>query len=344
MSNKLSFSNAIDLPEELVPLLVHKTWACEYASIKRDGTPVTSPVITFPGEDGCTIDVNTGLTYPWKADRARNNPRVCLLYSEPDGTTVEKPPVVLVYGGATVHDADLQGNTDRYVHAVNTRVSMFSQMFRLMPSFMLQGMAGYLARIWIAITPIKILWWPGGDMDVSPKQWRAPDDIQIRPSDPPPEPLTNNHNPIIPSPNGWRKNLEHALDNLGTPILTVVDEEGYPVPFRVRNSSLHREGVDLELLSAMPTKVKGRSCLTFHTIQLKNGEAVSNENLSFIGDVSGDKVKAIFKIERQLTSASFKSGPKGWVLLSRVFRNGGRRLEVEASRRGQPVPVIRLIG
>lgn len=343
MEDELTFSNAIGLPDELIPLLVHKTWAVEYASIKRDGTPVTSPVIPFPGEGGCTIDVNTGLTYPWKAERARQNPRVCLLYSEPDGTSVENPPVVLVYGQATVHDADLQKNTDRYVQMITTRISMFSRMFKLMPKFMLRGMTGYVARIWIAITPIKVIWWPERDMEKIPQQWRSPDGILIPPSDPPPRPLTNIHNPIVPPPIDWRKNLAHALDSLGTPILTVVDEEGYPLPFRVRSCSMQKEGVRLELLPAMPTKAKGRGCLTFHTAQMKNGEMVSNENVSFIGDVSGNKVEAFFKIERQLRSASFKSGPKGWILLGRVLRNGGKRLDVESSRRGQPVPVVRLL-
>jgi hypothetical protein len=342
MNNKLTFSNAIGLPEELVPLLVHKTWACEYASIKRDGTPVTSPVIPFPGEGGCTIDVNTGLTYPWKAERARNNPKVCLLYSEPHAITVEKPPVVLVYGQATVNDADLQGSTDRYVQMIMARSKMFSQMFRLMPAFMLRAMGGYLARIWIAITPIKVIWWLEGNMEVTPKQWRAPDNVQIPPSDPPPGPLTDHHNAMIPSPMDWRENLAHAVNNLGTPILTVVDGEGYPVPFRVRNSSLHREGVNLEIQPNMPTIAKGRGCLTFHTAQLKNGDMASNENMSFIGDVSADKAKAFFKVDRELTSASFKPGLKGMLLLVRVTRNGGKRLQAEASRRGQPVPVVRL--
>ena len=77
---------------------------------------------------------------------------------------------------------------------------------------------------------------------------------------------------------------------------------------------------------------------------MKNGEMASNENMSFIGAVSGDKGKALFKVERQLTSASFKPGLKGMILLVRVIRNGGKRLEAEASRRNQPVPVVRLQG
>lgn len=331
------FSNAIGLPEELVPILVDNL-VCEYASLKKDGTPITSPLIPGPGEDGRTIDINTGLTYPWKAERARNNPRVCLLYSEPQGSAVERPPVVLVYGHASVYDSDLQANTIRYA-----RVALAaSKMFRQIPPFAFRWMTGYLARIWIAVTPLKVLWWPEGDMEVAPQRWRAQDGTQAPPSDPKPKPLLTPHKPLSAPPTDWRKDMTYSFDRLGTPILTVIDEEGYPVPFRVRGGSLQAGNVHLDLLSAMPTKAKGRACLTFHTIQVQNGEMFSNENLSFIGDVSGDRAEALFKVERQLTSVSFKRGLKGMLSLGMIMLSMRTRLQVEAARRGQPVPTVRL--
>jgi hypothetical protein len=72
MNDQETFQNALGLPEELVPQLIGN-WTLEYASLKRDGTPITVPLIPFPGEDGRTIDVNTGLAYPTKAERARNS-------------------------------------------------------------------------------------------------------------------------------------------------------------------------------------------------------------------------------------------------------------------------------
>ena len=85
MESILSFSNTLGLPEELIPILMD-SWACEYASLKKNGTPITYPLISFPGDDGRTIEVATGLAYPSKAERARNNPKVCLLYSDPIAT------------------------------------------------------------------------------------------------------------------------------------------------------------------------------------------------------------------------------------------------------------------
>jgi hypothetical protein len=295
-------------------------------------------MITYPGEDGRTIDVNTGLAYPTKAERARNNPRVCLLYSEPNGTTVEKPPVVLIYGQASVYDSDLQANTDRVVQGYLARMRILSKI----PPFMLRFMTAYLARIWIAVTPLKVLWWSEGDMSKTPQQWHASQGTEAPPSDPKPELLGNPHKRLNLPQKEWQEDIAYALDQLGTPVLTVVDGEGYPVPFRARSGSLRSNGVHLDLLSAMPTEAKGRACLTFHTIQVKNGEMVSNENLSFLGEVSGDVDSVLFKIERPLPGVSLKVNPTGILNLVQIMLGFRKRLEVEAGRRGQPVPVVRL--
>jgi hypothetical protein len=100
-------AKAIGLPEDRVPHLVDSTWAHEFASRKRGGRPITTSLTPFSGDDGRTIDVNTGLAHPWKTERARNNLQVCLLYSEPKGSLIENPPVILVYGHTPVYDSDL---------------------------------------------------------------------------------------------------------------------------------------------------------------------------------------------------------------------------------------------
>lgn len=336
---KKSFNNTIGLPEELVPILV-ENWSCEYASIKRDGTPITIPLIPFPGEDGRTIDINTGLAYPTKAERARNNPKVCLLFSEPRSAPAEKPPVVLVYGQATVCDADLQANTDRYLRGFLARMKFLSWM----PRFLMRGMRGYLARIWIAVTPLKVIWWPEGDMHQKPEEWLAPEGTKAAPCDPKPEPLTKPHQTLVTPNADWREDIAYALEKLGPPVLTVVDGEGYPVPFRTKSGFLEPEGVRLQLLPAMPTVAQGRACLTFHTLGMKNGAMVSNENLTFIGEVSGDDNSIMFKVERSLQGVSFKMSIKGIYTLIRIILGFRKRLEAEASRRGQPVPAVRFPG
>jgi hypothetical protein len=336
---KTSFANVLGIPDELVPILIDN-WSCEFASLKKDGTPITIPLIPWPGEDGCTIDVNTGLTYPTKAERARNNPQVCLLYSEPRGAAIDKPPVVLVYGQATVYDANLQANTDRVVRGYFDRMSALS----IIPRFMLRGMGGYLARIWIAITPLKIIWWPEGNMDSVPKEWRAPEGTNAPPCDPKPKPLAKPHRALVTPNTDWREDIAYALEKLGPPLLTVVDENRYPVPFRTQSAFLRSEDIGLRLLPATPVPAQGRACLTFHTVKVKNGSMVANENLTFIGDVDGDQTEAHFKVERQIQGVSFKTDLKGILSLTRIMLGFRKRLEAEASRRGQPVPAIRFPG
>jgi hypothetical protein len=213
-------------------------------------------------------------------------------------------------------------------------------LFRMLPTFILRLMDGYFARIWIAVTPLKLLWWPEGDMGAKPQQWHAAEGTQAPPSDPPPGPLPTPHQPLVDTPTDWRKDIAYAFDRLGTPIITVVDEDGYPVPFRARGGSLGADGVHLDLLSAMPVESRGRACLTFHTLKVQNGEMVSNENMSFIGEVSGDGGVALFKIERCLPNVSFSRDPAGVVSLILGFSRMRKRLEVEASRRGQSVPAV----
>ena len=106
--------NPAGWPEELPPLF-ERAITVEYASLTRAGTPVTYPVTPYVGEDRRTLDVSTGLTYPAKAERARLNPKVALLYSDPLGSGLDMAPAALVQGTASVRDSDLQANTDRYV-------------------------------------------------------------------------------------------------------------------------------------------------------------------------------------------------------------------------------------
>jgi hypothetical protein len=178
-----------------------------------------------------------------------------------------------------------------------------------MPRFILGWLRSYFARIWIAVTPSKVLWWPEADMEIPPKIWHAPTGTQAPPSDPKPEPLSTPHKPWLDSASDWHKDIDYAFDKLGSPVLTVVDKEGYPVPFRVKSGSLESDGVRLELSQAMPTDACGRACLTFHTLEVINGEMVSYDNKSFISTLSEDGV--LFKVKRQLGSHDMTSDLRG---------------------------------
>lgn len=341
MKEDTVFINNVGIPDEVVHVLVDEQWpcVCDYASVKRDGTPITSPLGAYPGEEKRTIGVSTGVAHPAKAERARNNPKVSLLYAEPKGLPMDDPPVVLVFGDATVRDSDLQANLDRMVRETVARVSMFQRM----PKFMIRWMSGYMTRIWIDITPLKILWWPDADLDKEPQEWNAPAGTAAPPSDPRPKPLATRRKPMVEPPSDWRKEAAFAIEQLEAPTLTVVGEDGYPVPFKARESALAAKGIRLKMPSGAPVEPSGRACLTYSKVEVKNGEMVGNDSRTFIGDVLQDGDAFLFKVERPLAIMSAKMDSLGAILhLISIVRESATRAKVEAARRDQPVPKVRL--
>jgi hypothetical protein len=298
----MPFVNTAGWPEEILGI-VENSKTVEYASLTKAGVPITFPMLLFINEDGLTMDISTALSFPAKAQRARNNPKVCLLFSEPLGCGLDNPPVVLVYGRATIRDADLQANTDRFVNLVFQR---FPDVYGQFPGILLERMG------WGTQAPRS---------DPAPigkglKRWDKP-------------------------PTGWRNPAQHALASLGRPVLTVVDADGYPVPIRTDDATLTAEGFQLTLCRTSPAPAQGKACLTFH----KHDEQFISwqENLVFVGQVSGNSEHAFFKVDRRLTSISLK-GSQMRIKLD-LFKLGLRltpRLKVEARRRGQAVPTIHL--
>ena len=86
----------------------------EYTTVDATASRSPGPSRRTTGPAIRAIDITTGLGYPKKAEDARRNPHVSLLFSDPTGSRIERPPAVLVQGTATVDDADLEANRERY--------------------------------------------------------------------------------------------------------------------------------------------------------------------------------------------------------------------------------------
>lgn len=323
--------NPAGFPDEILPVVEHFI-TCECATLTQRGTPITQPLNPYWGEDRRTIDVTTGLTYPAKAERARRNPKVSMLFSNPAGSGLHSPPVVLVQGMAAVRDSDLQGNTDRYVRLA---LKKLPASYKGLPRFVLKRMDWYFTRIWIQVMPVRILWWANGDTDTPPQRWSAPPDLVYPVSDPMPE----GKQPASwkEAPTEWRDSAAFAVQRLGLPVLTVVDADGFPVLYRARQVALNDDGFNLEMPAGMPSAVSGAACLTFHT----HPDVFNRQqNMLFVGHMQEN---GAFTVERRVGDWSLvgSSLQALWTFMS----NGRRlapRLKAEAARRGQPVPEIRL--
>src|SRR5437588_2428646 len=70
----------------------------ELTTVDAAGQPITWPVTPYYSPGGPCIDVTTGLGYPKKANDARANPLVTLLFSDPTGSGLTETPMVLVQG------------------------------------------------------------------------------------------------------------------------------------------------------------------------------------------------------------------------------------------------------
>jgi hypothetical protein len=316
------------LPAE-VRQVFERSFVCEYTSLTRAGRPVTWPVTPYVGKDG-TLDVTTGLSYPDKAERARRDPRVALLYSDPVGSGLDRPPVVLVQGRAAVRDADLQANTDRYVREALTKAG---NGLADAPLFLLRGLTWYFARIYVEVAPERVTWWPAGDLSAAPRTWTCPSGTSFPRSDLAPS------GPRLPSrsapPVDWRPYAVRAM-GLGAPVVSMV-AGGLPVTVRAR--SVVRTGSGFEvLLPAGVTGTPGPVCLTFHRSSGTGGQ----ENVVLLGSTTGSGDLLEVEVERALTDWSLAGGPVGrtWSFL-RHAKELRKRVRAEAARRDQPVPVVR---
>lgn len=162
-----SSSREIDLPPE-VESVFREFRTCEMSTLARDGSPITWPTLPFWYPDEGRFLITTSIGLPHKAFNVRRNPRVSLLFSDSTASGLTDPPVVLVQGDAEAPDV------------VETSVEGFEgelrEVFRRQPAsgfYSSNPLTRYLfdwyyMRLMIHVTPRRILWWPGGDLDLAP--------------------------------------------------------------------------------------------------------------------------------------------------------------------------------
>jgi hypothetical protein len=200
----------------------------ELTTVDRQGQPITWPVTPYYTSGGACVDVTTGLGYPKKANDARANPLVALLFSDPTGSGVEDAPMVLVQGIADVDDRDLDANRVRYARESAQKLPGIA---KLMPPEPLQRFLGwYFTRIYIHVRPERVYVWPGGDAGREPELYGSHVE-EIRSGH------TEEPDRFHATPGGGMSAWDPRLGELGTTyptaVLSIVCPDGFPFAVRV---------------------------------------------------------------------------------------------------------------
>jgi hypothetical protein len=322
---------ALDLDLDTIVDTAARFITTEYTPADRGGRPITWPVTPYRGENG-TLDVSTGLTYPLKAERARRDRRVALSFTFPAGSGLAPAPVIAVQGLATVRDRDLVATSGRYVReskrgsrAVRLDAGVDDASARLV-----------LDRMWVEVTPTRVLWWEGGDLTSAPQQWLAPDGTDAPPSDPPPAGMA--------SARGVRRDRlartnGGVLERLGLPVLTVVDESGSPLPLKVRAARSTADG--FAVVPPVGIEVRpGPAFLSFHTHgeRFDGQENVGLSGTASVGTLPSGETEVWIRVDRALADFGVPATRCAMLCTCQSRAPAPARLEAEAARRDTTVP------
>jgi hypothetical protein len=247
------------LPEQ-VQRTFERFITTEYTTVDRGGNPITWPVTPYYRAGDPHVDLTTGLGYPKKADDARRNPRVSLLFSDPTGCGLERPPAVLVQGTADVDDRDLRGNRDRYYRESVAKLPGTKSM---MPPKLVQGFFDwYFTRIYVHVRPERVYVWHEGDFGREPQLYDSRiEEVRSGHSEEPEEPKPG----VAGGPTAWDRRIEELGSRHKTAVVSIVAPDGFPMSARVP-IALDQGGGRVRLL-AEPVGVPlapGRACLTAH--------------------------------------------------------------------------------
>lgn len=309
-------SSLYDLPTHVLAMIESGVVA-EFATVSAAGVPIDTPTYYFPADDMATLDLATGLPNPAKAERARRNSKVGLLI---EGRPEE--PVVVVRAHAAVRDGDLQSNAIRYL--AETGYKGISHGITWEKA---REAITYWSRIIIENAPERIYWWDNHAALDGPAQiWSAAPGAVYPPSDPAPP---GKMNPSAWPVRDWKVVAADAVKSGNPGHLTVLDQDGFPMPMRARSFEVIDEGFRLGMPLGAPWAFAGKASLTFAGFQ------------TFVGEASPQAGAVVLRVERALPQHPSTYDTKQVLQPSEDTRaKAWARLEHEARRRGQSLPVI----
>lgn len=232
----------------------------ELTTVDQRGQPITWPVTPYYTPGAPCIDVTTGLGYPKKANDARSNPLVGLLFSDATGSGLIDPPMVLVQGSADVDDRDLEANRVRYARESVAKLPGIKPL--LPPRFVQRFLAWYFTRIYLHIRPERVYVWPKGDVSADPEVFGSHmEEVRSGHSE---EPERFHADPAGGAA-AWHPRLNQLGSTYPTAVVSIVSPDGFPFSVRVpvsADESARRIRLRGEL-AGVPLQ-PGLACVTAH--------------------------------------------------------------------------------
>jgi Pyridoxamine 5'-phosphate oxidase len=232
---------------------------CEFTTVDASKQPITWPMTPYYAHGAATIDVNTGLGYPKKADDAAAHPSVALLFSDPTGSGIDRGIRVLVHGTATIDDQDLKANADRYLRESGEKLPATKRMHPPKPIRAVFNF--YYARIYIQVRPERVFVWADGDLSKEPAVHGSHlEEVRSGRSEEPAE----DHGAPAPGQSAWDNRMAF-LQEQETGVISWLGPDGFPIAVRVPfTADASRREVRIEQEPAAFPVLEGRACLTVH--------------------------------------------------------------------------------
>lgn len=160
----------IQLSEEIRTLL-RAYYTCEVTTVNSKGQPITWPCLPYFHEETGEIIFTASIAFPVKALNARRNPHVSLLYSDPTGSRLTKPPALLVQGKANVQEL-LDYNDPKIIGLFRATQKRQPDIARFIGNrFTRRLFSWYLfQRLIVTVTPQRIRIWSEGDFHADPQK------------------------------------------------------------------------------------------------------------------------------------------------------------------------------
>ena len=206
------------------------------------------------------IDLPPGLGYPKKADDARRNPKVALLFSDPTGSGVDCGSHGLVQGIAHVDEDDLDANAERYMRdsvdqAPGDQEDAPAQVHARAVQLVLR------ADLRPRASRARLLW-PDGDPTRAPQMLDSHiDEVRSGHAEEPPEP----HAPATGGEVAWDSRISELGRRHPMAVLSWVGPDGFPLSVRVP-VALDATTAGSAIGATRPgcRSREGRACLTAH--------------------------------------------------------------------------------